>query len=32
MDQAILLIGQTLKNSNLTERKEFEKLSATLFS
>ena len=30
-DQAILLIGQTLKNTNLTERKEFEKLSATLF-
>ena len=27
-----MLIGQTLKNSNLTERKEFEKLSATLFS
>ena len=31
-DQAILLIGQTLKNTNLTERKEFERLSATLLS
>ena len=32
MDQAILLIGQTLKNTNLAERKEFERLSATLLS